>query len=263
MRPAHRLLQRHPADQQCASSCSGDESRSAAGPGVRSRARKTRIRSVLMPGRGEVVGQHPPVRGPVPGLLQQFPPRGDQQRLAGDVPQAGREAPRAAGPTGCRYCRIIRTRPASSRATTATAPGCSHHLPGSHVAVRHAGPVGAQRDDPAPELLGGGDHRPLRPVRPAATWSASAAGGHALAAAGWPWPASAEPALATGPAPAPPRPGRRTAGAAGSAGTGTPGGPGWPRRTGGARAAARRTRPGGRRATGPEQTSPACSSASR
>ncbi len=41
-------------------------------------------------GRGVVVGEQPPVPGPVAGLLEQFPLRRDPRRLSGDIAQASR-----------------------------------------------------------------------------------------------------------------------------------------------------------------------------
>ena len=40
-------------------------------------------------------------------------------------------------------------------------PGMLHHLALDDLAVRHQDRVAAERDDGAPGVLGGGDHRPL------------------------------------------------------------------------------------------------------
>src|SRR5689334_25164247 len=124
-------------------------------------------------GRAVVVREHPPVPRPVPGLLEQLPPRRRPRQLPGDVAQAGRDLPQQPPhrmtvlPDQEHLLNVIQGEH-RDRARV------NHHVPFGQFTVGHPDFVGPHGDQPTAHQLGRGDDGPVRRLVPDV---------HALAAA--------------------------------------------------------------------------------
>src|SRR6202453_597520 len=175
---AHRLVQRQRGREDGRFLVLGDEVTFGGRDGFGVPGKEDAKALGAVAGRGIVIGEHPPVAGPVACLFRQLPLRGGPRRLAADVAQAGRDLPQQVAdgmtvlPDQQDLVRVI-------QGQHGYGAGMKHHVPFGYLIVRHPDLVGPYGDQPATDQLRRGDHGPslghIRDVHALATARALAA----------------------------------------------------------------------------------------